>query len=65
MGKKFAAPGEELNTSLAASPWGNELIEAFAERAVASEKIGQRGVTDLLAVSFSSNDYVGHAMGPG
>jgi predicted AlkP superfamily pyrophosphatase or phosphodiesterase len=64
MGKKFAAPGEELNASLAASPWGNELIEAFVERAVTSEKIGQRGVTDLLAVSFSSNDYVGHAMGP-
>jgi predicted AlkP superfamily pyrophosphatase or phosphodiesterase len=64
MGKTFAGPGEELNASLAASPWGNELIEAFAERAVASEKIGQRGVTDLLAVSFSSNDYVGHAMGP-
>jgi predicted AlkP superfamily pyrophosphatase or phosphodiesterase len=64
MGKKFAARGEELNASLAASPWGNELIEAFVERAVESEKIGQRGVTDLLAVSFSSNDYVGHAVGP-
>jgi hypothetical protein len=47
-----------------ASPWGNELVEKFAEEAVSHEKLGQRGVTDLLTVSFSSNDYVGHAVGP-
>ena len=64
MGKKFAAVGEHLNASLAASPWGNELVEAFAESAIQGEQLGQRGVTDLLAVSFSSNDYVGHALGP-
>jgi hypothetical protein len=64
MGKKFEAPGEKLNASLAASPWGNELIEAFAEKAVESEQLGKRGITDLLSVSFSSNDYVGHAVGP-
>jgi predicted AlkP superfamily pyrophosphatase or phosphodiesterase len=49
---------------LPASPWGNELIEKFAEAAITGEKLGQRGVTDLLTVSFSSNDYVGHAVGP-
>jgi predicted AlkP superfamily pyrophosphatase or phosphodiesterase len=49
---------------LPASPWGNELIEQFAEAAIAGEKLGQRGATDLLTVSFSSNDYVGHAVGP-
>jgi predicted AlkP superfamily pyrophosphatase or phosphodiesterase len=64
MGKKFEPSGEKLNASLAASPWGNELIEAFTERAVESEELGKRGITDLLAVSFSSNDYVGHAVGP-
>ncbi|MDQ6666051.1 MAG: alkaline phosphatase family protein [Acidobacteriota bacterium] len=63
MGKKFAS-GEKLYGSIPASPWGNELIEAFAERAVQSEQLGQRGITDLLTVSFSSNDYVGHALGP-
>ena len=45
-------------------PWGNELIEQFAEAAIAGEKLGQRGATDLLTISFSSNDYVGHAVGP-
>ena len=49
---------------LLASPWGNELLEKLAERAIDAEKLGQRGVTDLLTVSFSSNDYVGHAVGP-
>ncbi|MCU1275287.1 MAG: type phosphodiesterase/nucleotide pyrophosphatase [Bryobacterales bacterium] len=55
---------EKLYRTLPDSPFGNELIEAFTERAVEGEKLGQRGVTDLLAVSFSSNDYVGHALGP-
>jgi predicted AlkP superfamily pyrophosphatase or phosphodiesterase len=50
--------------SLPASPWGNELIESFAELAVTAEKLGTSGSTDLLAVSFSSNDYVGHEVGP-
>jgi predicted AlkP superfamily pyrophosphatase or phosphodiesterase len=47
-----------------ASPWGNELIERLAERAIDAEKLGQRDTTDLLTVSFSSNDYVGHQTGP-
>ncbi|MGC9948688.1 MAG: alkaline phosphatase family protein [Bryobacteraceae bacterium] len=50
--------------ALEGSPFGNELVEDFVERAVQVEKLGQRNVTDLLAVSFSANDYVGHAAGP-
>ncbi len=50
--------------NIPAGPWGNELIEQFAEQAIASEKLGARGATDLLTISFSSNDYVGHAVGP-
>jgi len=49
---------------LPASPWGNELAEQFAEQAIGAEKLGQGKTTDLLTVSFSSNDYVGHAVGP-
>src|SRR5208283_5320149 len=63
MGHEMPQPGR-LYRELEATPYGNELVEAFAERAVAGEQLGQRGVTDLLAVSFSSNDYVGHAYGP-
>lgn len=49
---------------LEATPWGNEMIEEFAERAISSEDLGHHSGADLLAVSFSSNDYVGHAVGP-
>lgn len=47
-----------------ASPWGNELIEKLAEKAIEAERLGQGEATDLLTVSFSSNDYVGHQAGP-
>jgi arylsulfatase A-like enzyme len=50
--------------SLEATPWGNEMIEEFAERAVTNEKLGSHSGTDVLTISFSSNDYVGHAVGP-
>jgi arylsulfatase A-like enzyme len=47
-----------------ASTFGNELLERFAEAVVRREKLGQRDVTDVLTVSFSSNDAVGHKYGP-
>jgi hypothetical protein len=50
--------------SIEATPWGNEMIEAFAEQAVAAEQLGRHAGTDVLTVSLSSNDYVGHAVGP-
>jgi hypothetical protein len=58
------APGAKLYAALESSPYGNEIVEAFAERAIDAERLGQRGETDLLTVSFSSNDYVGHSVGP-
>jgi len=64
MSGHFDQMGEKLYNAVYDSPFGNELEEAFAERAVEAEKLGQRGVTDLLTISFSSNDAVGHALGP-
>jgi predicted AlkP superfamily pyrophosphatase or phosphodiesterase len=61
---RFDQSDEKLYDAVYNSPFGNELLEAFAERAVEAEKLGQRGVTDLLAISFSSNDSVGHGLGP-
>ncbi len=46
------------------TPFGNELVEQFAEKAIAEEKLGTHPDTDLLALSFSANDYVGHQRGP-
>ncbi len=60
-----AAAGSKVPFSaIPASPWGNELIEQFAKKAITGEQLGQRGTTDLLTVSFSANDYVGHRAGP-
>ena len=47
-----------------ATPWANEFIEDFAERALANEGLGRHAGTDILTVSFSANDYVGHRVGP-
>jgi hypothetical protein len=49
---------------LEATPWGNEMIEEFAERAIDGEQMGHHPGVDFLAISFSANDYVGHAVGP-
>ncbi len=59
-----AEPGAKLSAAVYSSPFGNDLLEQFAEEAVRQEKLGQRDSTDLLTVSFSSNDAVGHGYGP-
>jgi arylsulfatase A-like enzyme len=46
------------------SPAGNELLLNFAKTAIREERLGQREERDLLAVSFSSNDLIGHCWGP-
>jgi predicted AlkP superfamily pyrophosphatase or phosphodiesterase len=64
MSKVMPDAGAELYSAIDASPFANEMIERMAETAIQAEQLGQRDVTDLLAVSFSANDYVGHASGP-
>jgi len=59
-----AQPGPKLNDAVYTSPFGSELLLALAKEALTHEQLGQRGVTDLLTVSFSSNDAVGHKWGP-
>ncbi len=46
------------------SPFGNDLLLELAERAIDAEQLGNHDVPDLLCLSFSSNDYVGHVWGP-
>lgn len=56
--------GKEYFESMYASPYGNDLLLAFAKACIVAEKLGEDDVPDLLTVSFSSNDVVGHAYGP-
>jgi predicted AlkP superfamily pyrophosphatase or phosphodiesterase len=46
------------------TPYGNTYTLDMAKAAIEAEKLGKRGVTDFLALSFSSTDYIGHTFGP-
>ncbi len=46
------------------SPQGNELLLELVKKAVEGENLGRHENPDLLCVSFSSNDAVGHTWGP-
>ncbi len=59
-----AERGAALYDAVYGSPYGNELILDFAGELLGRERLGQRNATDLLSVSFSSNDSVGHTYGP-
>jgi hypothetical protein len=53
-----------LGSAIIPSPFGNEVLEDFAEKVVKQENLGKDDIPDLFSVSFSSNDYVGHGTGP-
>jgi predicted AlkP superfamily pyrophosphatase or phosphodiesterase len=46
------------------SPYGDLLTLQFARDLVINEDLGSDGITDLLCLSLSCTDYVGHAWGP-
>jgi predicted AlkP superfamily pyrophosphatase or phosphodiesterase len=46
------------------TPAANSYELDFAKALVDGERLGQHGVTDVLTVSLSANDIVGHQMGP-
>jgi hypothetical protein len=57
-------PGKTYYEALENSPFGNDLLLSLAKRAIEAEHLGSRNVPDLLCLSFSSNDTVGHCWGP-
>ena len=48
---------------LKGTPYGNSLTLDFALEAIKAEELGADIITDFLAISFSSTDYVGHKFG--
>lgn len=46
-----------------ATPFGNSLTADFAIAAIEGEQLGKDNITDVLTVSFSSTDYMGHNFG--
>jgi len=57
-------PGPVFYNALDFSPFSNDLLVQFAQQAIVSENLGQDEDTDVLTVSLSANDYVGHRFGP-
>jgi len=57
-------PGQKFYTALDYSPFTNDILVSFAQEAIVNEQLGQDDDTDVLTVSFSANDYVGHRFGP-
>jgi len=59
-----ATTGSAFYNALDFTPFSNDLLVSFTEQALVSEQLGQDDDTDVLSVSFSANDYVGHRYGP-
>jgi predicted AlkP superfamily pyrophosphatase or phosphodiesterase len=59
-----SSPGKAYWEAVYRSPFGNDVLAEAAMRVIDSEKLGASGGTDLLSVSFSSNDAIGHFVGP-
>lgn len=59
------APGtKHFFADVGKTPAANQYELNFAEALIQNEQLGQRDVTDLLTISLSANDIMGHAQGP-
>ena len=70
--KGMSAPTLPVKTSgmykgnlglIRATPYGNTITFDLAVAAISNEQLGQHSVTDFLAVSLSTPDYIGHQFG--
>ena len=60
------AKGKELSfyDLVGPTPWGNDYTVDIATQIIDNEKLGTGAVTDLISISFSSPDILGHKVGP-
>ncbi|CAN5190960.1 alkaline phosphatase family protein [soil metagenome] len=64
LGATSEKPDAKYYSNLVTSPYASELLIDAALAGVAAEGLGKDDVPDLLTVSISSTDYIGHAFGP-
>lgn len=57
-------PDQAFYNLLDYTPFSSDLLVSFAQEAIVNEQLGQDDDADVLTVSFSANDYVGHRYGP-
>ena len=59
-----SAADAAFHDALQATPFADEILAALAAAAIRGARLGEDGDTDLLAISFSAADVVGHRYGP-
>jgi predicted AlkP superfamily pyrophosphatase or phosphodiesterase len=64
LGVGEARPGKGFIEAFETTPFHNDIVLEFAMEAVRNERLGRGGAPDILGISFSANDRVGHAYGP-
>src|SRR5262249_438954 len=57
-------PGPRFYNQFQYTPFANDYLVDFAKAAIEGEQLGADDTTDLLTLSFSSNDLIGHQYGP-
>ncbi len=62
--KLSAIDAKDKYESFRTTPFANSFTFDFAKAAIENEALGKNTVTDFLAVSISSTDYIGHTFGP-
>jgi predicted AlkP superfamily pyrophosphatase or phosphodiesterase len=60
--KRFGLANTPYNL-LPSTPFGNTLLLELAKATIENEELGKDQITDLLAMSFSTPDYIGHQFG--
>ncbi|HXH49927.1 MAG TPA: alkaline phosphatase family protein [Terriglobia bacterium] len=57
-------PSQKFSENLPSTPFANQLELNFAAAAIENDRLGHGPAPDLLAISLSANDYIGHGYGP-
>lgn len=60
---KELAPNNDNYSLIKSTPYGNSIVADFSIAALKNENLGKDDITDFLAISFSSTDYIGHQYG--
>ncbi len=62
--ERMQSPGPDFYSAWAASPYSDAYLARLAQATVEHMGLGKGQSTDMLAVSFSALDMVGHSFGP-
>jgi predicted AlkP superfamily pyrophosphatase or phosphodiesterase len=61
---KLSTITESKYAAFRTTPFASTFTFDFAKKAIENENLGNNTVTDFLAISISSTDYIGHTFGP-